>query len=216
MKKVLAILIFFIICSSAHADKYLYLTRDSKPLKLTDGDFKELCDNSISFFGSREDRSTAAHKWNGFGISFSIILAELTGKQDVHPHFIDEYDKYCYESIKNPENEILLPDELVEIDILGGCPIKYLKDITIYRDDKINELILKTFGEERITVVKDNMGEHKYYDLNRIPIFGRKADILILHRGIWELQNGAFIVGWIAEIIEIKNGKYDVPDWWKL
>lgn len=47
MKKFLVILFFVFICGTAYADKYLYLTLYSEPLKLTDGDFKILCDNSI-------------------------------------------------------------------------------------------------------------------------------------------------------------------------
>ncbi|MBR5017101.1 MAG: hypothetical protein IKX50_05180 [Spirochaetia bacterium] len=216
MKKGLIIFFLLFLCSSAFADKYLYLTRDSKPLKLTDGDFKLLCDNSICYIGSKEDmiKSGVGRKHNDYIIAASVVLAELNGKQDVIPP-MDEYEKYCRKNIKKHENKLLLPDKLIEIDILGDCPIRYLKNVTIYRDDKINELILKTFGGERIIIVRDNMGEHRYYDLNKVPIFGRKADILILHRGIWELQNGSFIVGWIAMPWEINDGKYNIPEWWK-
>ena len=91
MKKVLAILIFFIICSSAYADKYLYLTRDSKPLKLTDGDFKILCDNSICYInGSEEGKKVAGKKLYDFINSCFMCIEE---------------------KMEWPGDELLLPDD---------------------------------------------------------------------------------------------------------
>lgn len=102
-----------------------------------------------------------------------------------------------------------MPDELVEIDILGADPVKYIKNVTIFRDDTVGGLVLKAIGKEKITIVPESLT-----DLNKIPVFGRKADILILHRVIWKLQNGTFLVVWFAMPFIKNDDKYDSPDWW--
>lgn len=191
MKRIVFFLLLVLISSSVYADKYLYLTRYSKPLKLTDGDFRILCDNSICYInGSEEEKKVAGKKLYDF-INACFMVTE--------------------ERMKWSENELLLPDELIEIDILSGSPIKIIRNITIFRDDTVGELVLKTIGKEKITIVNPD----NFYDINKIPIFGRKVDYLVLHRGIWELQTGTFLIGWLAMPYMVNEGNYDVPDWWK-
>ena len=205
MKKFLALFSLLILCSSVYADKYLYLTPGSKPIKLTDSDFNILCDNSICLNDSSRE-TESSNKAIDFVSAFYWVLAEKNKGTDISD--LKNVSKGTIENIKqikDTDNEVFLVDELIEVDILGDSPIKIIKKVSLFRDDETHSLFLKTLSGNKVRIY--------HYNTN-IPSFGRKIDTLIIKRCIWKNDNGTYTLCWLPIPMEMNDGKYGSPDWW--